>query len=139
MQWNLLCRVFALATLFTILDMRDECSLIWAADVPPALRNESESSKKSPLSPLNYSSSGTPSLDPGIVVPPPADLHPKLVITPPVVDPIMPIHSEESPMTKQPSVPTPPTPSSPGEPSRGKCSSSPGFVLTSWNSTDGKR
>ena len=93
-------------------------STVWAADIPPRQDNESDDAGKYAPSPPDHSPGGPPHIDPGIVVPPPADPHPKSVVKPPIVDPKMPIHPEEAPTTKQPSVPTPRAPSSPGEPSQ---------------------
>lgn len=91
---------------------------VWAADIPPGQGNGSDDAGKYPPPLPDHSPGGPLSIDPGIVVPPPADPHPKSVVEPPIVDPKMPIHPEEAPTTKQPSVPAPAAPSLPGEPSQ---------------------
>jgi hypothetical protein len=120
MQPMAIRRLFVLTTALAIsAGLSDGWSDVLAADIPLGQVNESEDTKRNPPSPPDHSPGGPLSIDPGIVVPPPADPHPKSVVEPPIVDPNMPIHPEEAPTTKQPSqpsVPAPPAPSLPGEP-----------------------
>jgi hypothetical protein len=55
-----------------------------------------------------------PSIDPGIVIHPPAKPHPDSVVDPPVIDPEMSIHPQDAPTTEKPSHQTP-LPSEPPE------------------------
>jgi hypothetical protein len=55
-----------------------------------------------------------PSIDPGIVIYPPAEPHPDSVVDPPVIDPDMSIHPQDAPTTEKPSH-QPPLPSEPLE------------------------
>jgi hypothetical protein len=56
-----------------------------------------------------------PSIDPGIVIHPPAEPHPDSVVDPPVLDPEMSIHPQDAPTTEKPSRQTP----LPSEPPKG--------------------
>lgn len=51
-----------------------------------------------------------PSIDPGIVIPPPGKPHPDSVVDPPVIDPEMSIHPQDAPTTEQPQTPHPSAP-----------------------------
>ncbi|NGZ94588.1 MAG: hypothetical protein CV089_00390 [Nitrospira sp. WS110] len=55
-----------------------------------------------------------PSIDPGMVITPPAEPHPDSVVDPPVIDPEMSIHPQDAPTTEKPSLQTP-RPSEPPE------------------------
>lgn len=84
-----------------------------AADVypsPPAPeKNDGVPPDGSPITPDQR-----PTIDPGIVVTPPAEPHPDSVVDPPVIDPEMSIHPQDAPTTEQPSNRTP-SPSAPPE------------------------
>lgn len=89
-----------------------------AADVypsPPAHeKNEGVPQDGSPVLPDQR-----PTIDPGIVVTPPAEPHPDSVVDPPILDPEMSIHPQDAPTTEEPSS-QPPRPSEPPEKSSSK-------------------
>lgn len=77
-----------------------------AADVfpsPPVPENREDSTSQGSAPPPEK----RPSIDPGIVITPPAEPHPDSVVDPPVIDPEMSIHPQDTPMTEKPSLQSP--------------------------------
>lgn len=77
-----------------------------AADVfssPPAPENREDSTSQGSAPPPEK----RPSIDPGIVITPPAEPHPDSVVDPPVIDPEMSIHPHDAPTTEPPTLQTP--------------------------------
>lgn len=113
-QTSFVRKTIILSIIYTVIigdSALDRSRLGWAADVfpspPTPEKRESVPSPGSDLPPEKR-----PSIDPGIVVPPPGEPHPDSVVDPPVIDPDMSIHPEDAPTTKQPSL-SPPPPSEP--------------------------
>ncbi|GKS62803.1 hypothetical protein YTPLAS72_01070 [Nitrospira sp.] len=77
-----------------------------AADVYPSVP-ATENRKDVPPDGSPVPPDQRPTIDPGIVVTPPAKPHPDSVVDPPVLDPEMSIHPQDAPTTEQPARQTP--------------------------------
>lgn len=84
----------------------------WAADVYPT-PPVPEKRKEIPSPGSDLPPEKRPSIDPGIVITPPAEPHPDSVVDPPVIDPDMSIHPQDAPTTETPSHQTPIPPGPP--------------------------